>query len=44
VVQRVYRSTGPYNAGSFEEFTQQDDANVQSLLLEALRSVRFADF
>lgn len=42
-LERVYRSTGPYDAGSFEEFTQQDDAKVQGLLLEALHSVRFAD-
>jgi hypothetical protein len=43
-IERVYRSTAPYQAGSFEDFTPQDDAKVQSRLQEVLQSVRFADF
>jgi len=40
-IQRVHNSTGPFEAGTFKEFTAQDEATVQHRLREALQSFRF---
>ncbi|MGC1521038.1 MAG: hypothetical protein WA803_05815 [Steroidobacteraceae bacterium] len=40
-IQRVHNSTGPFEAGTFKEFTAQDEATVQHRLREVLRSFRF---
>ena len=40
-IQRVHNSTGPFEAGTFKEFTAQDEATVQRRLREALQSFRF---
>jgi hypothetical protein len=40
-IQRVHNSTGPYEPGTFQEFTPQDEAKVQQRLGQALRTFRF---
>jgi hypothetical protein len=40
-IQRVHNSTGPFEAGTFKEFTTRDEATVQHRLRETLQSFRF---
>ncbi len=40
-IQRVHNSTGPYDPGTFKEFTPQDEATVQHRLGQALQTFRF---
>jgi len=42
-IQRLQINTGAYDAGSFDEFTAQDDAEVQQALDRVLQSLRFTN-